>query len=291
MSDLIAIDQIDMFVADIVDVTPKSDENSMSLPIFAVSSKPDTDKYRYENKETGDWIEIIPSADGRATIHDKDLLIYAFSQMAEASNQGREISRRIRIQAYSYLTSTGKGTDGKSYKAIGDTLARLRGTTVRTNSVNTEDKLSAKTEVYGLIDYGSAITDRKGRLVHFDVVISVPFFNAVNNREIIEYNRKYFSIRSPYERRLYELSRQKCGEKDLSWEPALEDIWHIYGVKSPLKEFRRKIKGCVKKQNIPDYFLEYKASKTPQAPDYLVVMYDPGNKRANRTLFNGVLTT
>ncbi|WP_338109411.1 replication initiator protein A [Pseudomaricurvus alkylphenolicus] len=266
---LVNTDQIDMFVADIVDVAPKGDTQSMEYPIFAISSKPDSEKYRYENKVTGSWLEIIPSADGRATIHDKDLLIYAFGHIAEAAKLGRDISRRVRITAYDYLTVTKRGTDGKSYKAIGDTLARLRGTVVRSNMIGA-DKVSKKAEVFGLIDYGSAVTDQKGRLEYFEVVISEQLFTAVANNEILNYNRDYFSLRSPYDRRLYELCRRNCGGS-AEWRVPIEEIWHIFGVKSPLKEFRRKIKDCIKKQLVPDYELEYEAAASKSSPDWLIV--------------------
>jgi hypothetical protein len=52
-------DQLDLFVADIIDITPKGDLHSMEYPIFAISSKPDTEKFRYENAN-GNWLEIIP---------------------------------------------------------------------------------------------------------------------------------------------------------------------------------------------------------------------------------------
>lgn len=270
MVNLPTSDQIDMFVADIIDVAPRSDTQSMEYPIFAISSKPDNDKFRYENKTTGNWIEIIPSGDGRATIHDKDLLIYAFGQIAEAAKQGKATSRRVKITAYDYLTTTRKGTEGKSYKAIGDTLARLRGTVVRSNVVSTVDGKSTKGEIFGLIDYGSAVTDINGRLEYFEVVISEHFYNAITNNQILEYNRAYFLLRSPYDRRLYELCRKYCGSSS-EWTVNLEEIWHIFGVKSPLKEFRRKIKDCINKQNIPDYHLEYVPSPTRKGSDYLIV--------------------
>jgi len=270
---ILPAEQIDMFVADIVDVAPRGDSTSMELPIFAISSKPDKDKFRYENKETGNWLEIIPSADGRATIHDKDLLIYAFGQIAEAAQKGRKTSRRIKITAYDYLTITNRGTDGKSYKAIGDTLARLRGTVVRSNIVNTANHLSKKAEVFGLIDYGSAVTDNQGRLEYFEVMISEQLYNAITNNQILEYNREYFTLRSPYDRRMYELCRKNC-TSNLPWKVKLEDIWHIFGVKSPLKEFRRKIKESVEKQAIPDYFLKYMPPEIRKGPDFLVVLSD-----------------
>ena len=134
------IDQLDLFVANIIDIAPKGDLHSMEYPIFAISSKPDIEPFEYKNAN-GNWLKIIPSINGRATIHDKDMLLYCFGQVAEAMNRGREVTRRIKITAYDYLISTNRTTDGKSYAGIADTLARLRGTTFLSNISNQEKTL------------------------------------------------------------------------------------------------------------------------------------------------------
>lgn len=246
-------DQLDLFVADIIDIAPKSDLHSMEYPIFAISSKPDTDVFRYENA-SGNWLEIIPSVNGRATIHDKDLLLYCFGQIAEALNRGKQVTRRLKITAYDYLISTNRNTDGRSYAAITDTLARLRGTTFKSNIGNAENK---KGEVFGLIDSGTTVTDRNGRLDYIEVVLSEHLFASITNHRILTYNRDYFKLRSPYDRRMYELCRKHCGNQTY-WEIGLETLYAKFGVKSELREFRRKIKALVKGQAIPDYFIEYK---------------------------------
>ena len=257
MSELVEkIDQLDLFVADIIDIAPKSDLHSMEYPIFAISSKPDTDVFRYENA-AGNWLEIIPSVNGRATIHDKDLLLYCFGQIAEALNRGKTATRRLKITAYDYLISTNRNTDGRSYAAITDTLARLRGTTFKSNIGNAENK---KGEVFGLIDSGTTVTDKNGRLDYVEVVLSEHLFASITNHRILTYNRDYFKLRSPYDRRMYELCRKHCGNQTF-WEIGLETLYAKFGVKSELREFRRKIKALIQEQNIPDYFIEYKTAK------------------------------
>lgn len=266
-------DQLDLFVADIIDIAPKSDLHSMEYPIFALSSKPDRDKFRYENKISGNWLEIIPSADGRATIHDKDLLLYCFGQIAEAANRGKTVSRRIKITAYDYLISTNRGTDGKSYRAISDTLARLRGTTFKTNIVNQVNRENKKGEVFGLIDYGAAVTDDKGRLSYIEIVISEQLFQSITSNKILTYNRDYFKLRSPYDRRMYELCRKHCGNQS-TWEIGFENLYQKFGVKSDLREFRRKIKELVQEQAIPDYCVEYKTAKETGTVEKVIVFKD-----------------
>lgn len=263
------IDQLDLFVADIIDISPKGDLHSMEYPIFAISSKPDIEKFRYENAN-GNWLEIIPSVNGRATIHDKDMLLYCFGQVAEALNRGKEVTRRIKITAYDYLVSTNRTTDGKSYAGIADTLARLRGTTFVSNISNQEKK---KGDVFGLIDSGTMVTDKNGRLEYIEVVLSEHLFASITNNRILTYNRDYFKLRSPYNRRMYELCRKHCGNQTY-WEIGLETLYAKFGVKSDLREFRRKIKDLVKEQGIPDYCLEYKTAKETGTVEKVVVYKD-----------------
>ena len=262
-------DQLDMFVADIIDVAPKGDLHSMEYPIFAISSKKDTETARFENAN-GNWLEIIPSVNGRATIHDKDLLLYCFGQIAEAMNRGKSVSRRVKITAYDFLVSTGRTTDGKAYKSIGDTLGRLRGTTFRSNINNPENK---KGDVFGLIDSGTAVTDRTGRLDYIEVVLSEQLFASITSNKILTYNREYFQIRSPYERRMYEICRKFCGNQKF-WEIGVENLYDKFGVKSERKEFRRKLKELVIEQGIPDYFLIYRSIKETGTVEKLEVYKD-----------------
>jgi len=251
MSNLNIPDQLELFIADIVDAAPKGELHTMEYPIFAISTRPDTKPYRFENPKNGAWMEIIPSSKGRATIHDKDILLYCFGQLAEASNRGRPLSRKVHMIAYDFLKQTHRGTGGREYKAITDALVRLRGTTFNTN-VKTGGGLSQKGSIFGLIDYGQAVTDEKGRLSHVEVVISEHLFAALNNKQILTYSPEYFMLSTGYERRLYELCRKHCGNQAF-WEIGFENLHNKFGVRSSLREFRRNIKSLVEKQSIPDY--------------------------------------
>lgn len=249
-------DQLDLFVADIIDVSPKSDMYSMEFPLFALSSRPDSETFRYDHPTNGNWLEIIPSKHGRPTIHDKDILLYCFGHIADAMNKGKDVSRRIKFIAHDFLVSTHRNTDGNSYKAIGNALVRLRGMTFRTNIINPNNK-NKSTDVLGLIDEGRAISDEDGRMLSIEIVLSEHLFNSITNRQILTYNPNYFKLTSAYDRRMYEICRKHCGFQSF-WEINLDTLYLKFGVKSKLKEFKRKIKEIDKAQNIPDYlvFLE-----------------------------------
>jgi len=274
-SDLVSSEQLELFVANIIDAAPKGDTQSMEFPLFSISSKVDTDSYVYHNKKTGASIEIIPNEKGRATIHDKDLLLYCFGQIAEAKNRGQAIGQKIHVTLYDYLKSTNKNTDGKSYKAVLESLKRLAGTTVYTTTRRGDSK---RDKGFSFVSDYDLITDEKtGRMKYVELILPSILFDAVSNNQILTYSTQYFSLRSPYDRRLYELCRKHCGNQT-QWEIGLENLYNKFGVKSPIREFRRKIKEIEKKQSIPDYFIMYCTAKTTGTVEKIIVFKDKNGR-------------
>jgi hypothetical protein len=72
---------------------------------------------------------------------------------------------------------------------------------------------------------------------------------------------------------MYELCRKHCGNQTY-WEIGLETLYGKFGVKSELREFRRKIKALVQEQAIPDYFIEYKTAKETGTIEKIQVYQD-----------------
>jgi hypothetical protein len=68
----------DLFICDVADAVLKDIMPQMEHPFYSLSKKPETKIRRYEHN--GNWLEIIPSVKGLATIYDKDILIYCISQ-------------------------------------------------------------------------------------------------------------------------------------------------------------------------------------------------------------------
>jgi plasmid replication initiation protein len=223
--DLVSSEQLSLFVANIIDAAPKGDTQSMEFPLFSISSKVDTDSFYYTNKKTGASIEIIPNEKGRATIHDKDLLLYCFGQIAEAKNRGIAIGQKIHVTLYDYLKSTNKNTDGKSYKAVLESLKRLAGTTVYTTTKQGDFK---RDKGFSFIsDYDLITDDKTGRMKYVELILPSVLFDAVSNNQILTYSSKYFSLRSPYDRRLYELCRKHCGNQS-KWEIGFENLYNKF---------------------------------------------------------------
>jgi len=75
-------------VCDLMDAAPKGDMASMEHPNLFAVDKPDHRIRRYEHGST--YVEIKPSADGLATVHDRDVLIYCISQLMAALNSASQ---------------------------------------------------------------------------------------------------------------------------------------------------------------------------------------------------------
>lgn len=250
MSDLTPMrhPQMDIFVADIMDASPKDDLGSMEHPMFALKAG-DKAVRRYEHR--GATVEVIPSILGLATIHDKDVLIYCTSQIVEALNRGREISRTVRITAHDLLVTCNRDTGGKGYKELQAAFDRLKGTMVKTNIQANGARIK---DWFSLVDRIRVVekSPTNERMIAVEITLSEWLFNAIRGLEVLTLNPDYFRIRKPLERRLYEIARKHCGAQP-AWNASLEVLYKKSGSRGSLKEFKRILQGIVKSQHLPDY--------------------------------------
>lgn len=114
----------DFFVCDVFDAAaPKGDIASMEHPVYSLSTKPDYRIRKYEHN--GNFIEVKPSSDGLATVHDRDVLIYCVSQLIRAMNAGRPVAQVVRFTAHDLLKATNRMTNGQGYEALKAAFDRL----------------------------------------------------------------------------------------------------------------------------------------------------------------------
>jgi len=243
--------QTDLFICDVADAVLKDLIAHMEHPFYSLSKKPETAIRRYEHN--GNWIEIVPSVKGLATIYDKDILIYCISQLIAKKNKNEPLSKRIRINVHELLMFTNRGTSGKDYAAMCEALDRLDGTRIRTNIKRDDEE---QFNAFGLID--SAAIARKfgldGRLLWCEITLSDWVFNAVNQNNYLTLHRDYFRLRRPLERRIYEIARKHCGRQP-SWSISVDLLHKKTGSRSKLKQFRYLIKAIAQKNHLPDYFI------------------------------------
>ena len=243
----------DFFLADMFDYAMKDDGASMEAPIFTLSTKPDLSIWTWTSKDGNKSIKVAPSVLGRATQHDKDVLIYVVSQLTEALNRGRDDAknRTVRFTVHDFLVTTNRQTSGEGYKLLQEAFERLAGTRITTDIKTGGQRVK---EGFGIIDRWKIIdkspTDE--RMVAVEVTISEWLYNAVSAFEVLTIHPDYFRLRKPLARRLYEIARKHCGHQT-EWMIGLELLQEKAGSKSTLKEFRRAIRVIEADDSLPEY--------------------------------------
>lgn len=245
--------QRDFFILDVADVVPKDDTASMEHPIFSLATKPDMRHLEYRAGDT--VLKIRPSAKGLPTIFDKDILIFCVSQLMARKNKGEPIGNRVRFSARELLVATNRKTGGNSYQRLEDAFARLQGAQFVTN-VKTGGR--GETRFFSLIDSGSGFVyhdDDRFRLDYCEVILSDWFMRAIDSAQVVTISEKYFRLRRPLERRLYEIARKFCG-KSQKWQIGLVKLQERTGSNAPIKRFRHNLREIIKEDNTPFYRFE-----------------------------------
>lgn len=238
----------DFFVCDMFDAALKDDLSTMEHPVFSLSTRPDRRVLSYTHN--GTQIDVVPSVKGRATIHDKDVLIYCVSQLMAAMNAGRMISRTLHLRAHDLLVATNRDTSGDAYARLREAFERLVGTRITTNI--TTGGLET-TRGFGLIESWEIVRrSRGGRMVSVTVTLSEWLFRAVLSKSVLTLSRDYFRLRKPLERRIYELARKHCGRQP-EWQIGLATLHKKAGSAAPLRVFRAAMRRMIAAGHLPDY--------------------------------------
>lgn len=246
----------DFFLADLFDYALKDDGASMEAPIFTLSTKPDLSVWQWQSKDKSKSLKVTPSVLGRATQHDKDVLIYVVSQVVEGLNRERDDAshKTVRFTVHDFLVTTNRQTSGDGYKRLHEAFERLRGTSITTDIKTGGARVR---EGFGIIDKWKIIekSPTDDRMVAVEVTLSDWLYNAVQAFEVLTIHSDYFRLRKPLARRLYEIARKHCGRQS-RWAIGLALLQEKSGSKSTLKEFRRAVRGIEEDDSLPEYCLK-----------------------------------
>lgn len=239
---------VDFFACDLVGISAKTDTASMEAPIFSLSTKDDGKVFTWQSEDGKKTVEIA-SAYGRATQHDKDILIYCASQLTEAINRGLPPSKTVRFTASSFFTATNRPTAGLSYSRLSDALKRLAGTQITTN-IQTAKRQTSKG--FGLIDSWEIVEKSSSRMIAVEVTLSDWLYRSIQAREVLTIHPDYFKLRKPLERRLYEIARKHVGKQGL-WKISLSALQSKSGSLDAPRNFKSNLKKIIEADLIPGY--------------------------------------
>ncbi len=229
--------------------------NPMEAPIFTLATKPDLSIWEWSSKDGNKSVRVMPSVLGRATMHDKDILIYCCSQMVAGIDRGRgdAKSRTVRFTVYDFLVTTNRGVGGDDYRRLQESFDRLAGTRIKTDIRTGGQRV---TDNFGILERVRIVekSEDDERMIAVEVTLSEWLYNAVQAMEVLTIHPDYFRLRKPLARRLYELARKHCG-RQAQWKIGLALLQAKAGSKSTLREFRRAVRAIEADNSLPEYRL------------------------------------
>lgn len=232
----------------------KDDMATMEAAIFSLSTREDLKVWKWSSVDGKKNVEVAPSVYGRATMHDKDVLIYLTSHLVAAGKDGKKLSRTVRFTAFNFLQTTNRGTRGDDYTRLRSALDRLSGTRIKTDIKAGGHRV---TEAFGLIDNWSIVekSEEESRMVAVEVTLSKWLYSAILEKDVLTINPKYFRLRKPLERRLYSIARKHVGKQG-KWEIGIKALREKCGSSvSRLRQFRGDLQKIIEADNLPDFRL------------------------------------
>lgn len=239
----------DFYAIDLADSSLKDDTASMEAPIYSLSKQKDIETWVWTSVDGKKSLKVIPNAEyGRATIFDKDVLIYAISCLVDRKNAGLIPTKTVRFSAYSYLKATNKDVSKGAYKRLGAALKRLVGTSIETN-IKTGKKEA--TALFHILEKAQFVIVND-RLEAVEITLSDWLFNAIDGLDVLTLNRSYFKLHRPLERRLYEIARKHCASKS-DWVIGFDNLLKKAGSRASSKEFKRMLKEVIEADSLLDF--------------------------------------
>ena len=246
--------QPSFFSIDIASLPIKDTQQTMEHPLFTLSKHPDVEDRHYSDSR-GNTLTVRPISLGLPTIWDKDLLIFAISQIVERRNRGEKVSPTVRFHTADVIEFANMTGGGATYRRLDRALHRLAGCTITTN-IKTGGEIT--TNVFHIID--KATIKRQydqpgGRLQYCEFTLSDWLWRAVEANEVLTLNPNYFRLRQALARRIYEIARKHCG-RQAQWEIELSLLHHKTGARMSLRHFRVQVKRLSTHGDLLDYDME-----------------------------------
>ena len=278
--------QGELFVLELLDASlqgMKSDNDSSEAPYYALSTN-DLKPYKWQSQDGNLIVRIIPPKDldadeesvashrlaelgrdgkkalSRATIPDKDILIYLATQLVLSLDAGQKMptDRRVHFVAYDLLRAIKRHTNKNAYQLLKRALERLTRT-----YIYREKRLPCgqwqSQEGFSLISNWRAIRNTTDdRMSHIEVELADPFAAALNARNVITLHRDYFDLK-PLAKAVYGIAAKHCG-RQVKWQIGLEALRNKTGFRRDIYEFKTELLALA--TELPGYLIGIDVSKS-----------------------------
>tara|TARA_Y100001937_G_C7104618_1_gene324305 strand:+ start:333 stop:1226 length:894 start_codon:yes stop_codon:yes gene_type:complete len=244
-------DQLDLFIADALDIAVKDDVSIGAENFFALSKKP-----RYEpiihDLPKGRITVSATAGNPLATVYDEDILLYLISQLVHGADEGKPLGRTVYFSGVSFFKFIKKNKfGGRNYEEIWEALQRLKTTYVELEV----DGVEGSDAKFNWLSYIQKdwITNKHGekQAVGFHVEIPTRLVKAIEARRVLTLDRGYFRITSPVERWIYRFVRKSVGkgrnEQFKYW--SYEKLHRKSASADTLPQFKKTVRRILKRNN------------------------------------------
>lgn len=249
--------QFDLFLPTIVDLKFRDQKDTMERPFFSLSKSKRMKPIEYVNENDGIFVTVQPHQEfGMATIWDADILIWAASVLCDMKNRGtNDIPRELKFQPYDLLKAIGRGTGGKDYVQLKDSLERLKATVITTNI---RAKRGQKTTMFSWIDQWEDLVDSQTKESKgMTLAVSDWFYRGVTeDGGVLSIDPAYFSISGGRERWLYRVARKHAGGNGQNgFAISMPVLFDKSGAEGTYRRFKFEILRIVSRNDLPGFSL------------------------------------
>lgn len=250
---------IDYLPIDLAGSSLKDDTASIEAPIYSLSKAKDIETWAWTSVDGKKSLKVIPSGEyGRATIFDKDVLIYAISCLVDRINGGQIPTKTVRFSAYSYLKATNKDVSKGAYVRLSAALRRLVGTSIETN-IKTGKKEA--TALFHILEKAQFVRVND-KLKAVEITLSDWLFNSIDGLDVLTINKSYFQLHRPLERRLYEIARKHCSSKS-DWIIGFDNLLKKQDLEASLKSLGECLRKSLRQTYCLIIVFLYRQTATP----------------------------
>jgi hypothetical protein len=218
----------------------------MERPFFALGKRR-VDPLEYLSPDSTIQIRVQPGPDGMATIYDADVIMFLVNQLTEAQSGA---GGTVIVKGGAYLRAVGSRTGGDQYALLAKTIQRLLTTHVTTNA--RPDGKPGPVRTFAWIE--KAI--RQGNDWH--ITVSGWLAEGARSKFVLDICPEYFDL-GGFDRFLYLAARKHVGrERGKVFPIKVTTLWGKSGSGSKLFKFRHEIKSIATKNQLPEYWLEWK---------------------------------
>jgi plasmid replication initiation protein len=193
---------------------------------------------------------------GMATIWDADILIWAASVLCDMKNRGtNDIPRELKFQPHDLLKAIGRGTGGKDYVQLKDSLERLKATVVTTNI---RAKRGQKTTMFSWIDQWDDLVDAQTKESKgMTLAVSDWFYRGVTeDGGVLSIDPAYFSISGGRERWLYRVARKHAGGNGPNgFAISMPVLFDKSGAEGTYRRFKFEMLRIIARNDLPGFSL------------------------------------